>query len=68
MIRCICIILALWAVTSPAEECRQMPRMQALDFWIGKWDVSQGGQLDGTDTVEATLDGCAILEHWRDVE
>jgi uncharacterized protein (TIGR02246 family) len=67
VIRCICIILALWAVTSPAEECRQMPRMHALDFWIGKWDVSQGGQLDGTDTVEATLDGCAVLEHWRDV-
>jgi ketosteroid isomerase-like protein len=67
VIRCICIILALWAVISPAEECRQMPRMHALDFWFGKWDVSQGGQLDGTDTVEATLDGCAVLEHWRDV-
>jgi len=41
--------------------------MHALDFWIGKWDVSQNGQLVGTNTVEATLNGCAVLEHWRDV-
>jgi ketosteroid isomerase-like protein len=68
VIRWICVVLAFWAVTSQAEECRQAPRMRALDFWIGKWDVSQNGQLDGTDTVEATLDGCAVLEHWRDVE
>lgn len=42
--------------------------MHALDFWLGQWDVSQGGQLVGTNTIETTLDGCAILEHWRDVE
>jgi ketosteroid isomerase-like protein len=68
VIRWICIGIAFWAVTSHAQECRQAPRLHALDFWIGKWDVSQGGQLDGTDMVEATLDGCAILEHWRDVQ
>jgi hypothetical protein len=41
--------------------------MHALDFWLGQWEVSQGGQLVGTNTIEATLEGCAILEHWRDV-
>jgi hypothetical protein len=42
--------------------------MHALHFWIGKWDVSQNGQVVGTNTIESTLDGCAILEHWRDVK
>jgi hypothetical protein len=58
----------LFASAALADECRQSPRMHALDFWLGQWDVSQGGQLVGTDTVEATLNGCAILEHWRDAE
>jgi len=68
VIRWICVLLAFWVATSQAQECRQAPRMHALDFWIGRWDVSQGGQLVGTNTIESTLDGCAILEHWRDVE
>lgn len=68
MIRWICVLLAFWVATSQAQECRQSPRMHALDFWIGRWDVSQGGQPVGTNTIESTLDGCAILEHWRDVE
>ena len=68
MIRLIGVVLVFWAVGSQAEECRQSPRMHALDFWIGRWDVLQGGQLVGTNTIESTLDGCAVLEHWRDVE
>ena len=68
MTRWICVVLACSTLTAQAEECRQTPRMHALDFWIGNWDVSQGGQLDGHDNVEATLSGCAILEHWRDVD
>jgi len=68
VIRWICVLLAFWVATSQAQECRQSPRMHALDFWIGRWDVSQGGQPVGTNTIESTLDGCAILEHWRDVE
>jgi ketosteroid isomerase-like protein len=42
--------------------------MHALDFWLGHWEVSQDSRLVGTNTVETTLDGCAIFEHWRDVE
>jgi hypothetical protein len=53
---------------SQAQECRQSPRMHALDFWLGRWDVSQGGRLVGTNTIESTLNGCAILEHWRDLQ
>jgi hypothetical protein len=60
------MLIALWADTSHAEECKESPRMHALDFWLGHWEVSQDGQLVGTNTVETTLDGCAIFEHWRD--
>jgi hypothetical protein len=58
----------LCATASQAEECRDSPRMHVLDFWLGQWDVSQGGQLVGTNTIETTLDGCAIFEHWRDAD
>jgi len=68
MIRLIGLLLAFWVVTSQAEECRFSARMHALDFWIGKWEVSQNGRVVGTNTIESTLNGCAILEHWRDVK
>lgn len=68
MIRLMCVVLAFWSVTAQAQECRQTPRMHALDFWIGRWEVSQNGQLVGTNTIESTLNGCAVLEHWRDIE
>jgi len=59
-------VMVLWATSSHAEQCKESPRMHALDFWLGHWDVSQDGQLVGTNTVKTTLDGCAIFEHWRD--
>jgi uncharacterized protein (TIGR02246 family) len=68
VIRWVWLLLAFCLATSQAEECRQSPRMHALDFWIGRWDVTQGGQLVGTNTIESTLNGCAVIEHWRDVE
>jgi len=42
--------------------------MHALDFWLGHWDVWQAGKLVGANTIETTLEGCAIFEHWRDAE
>jgi hypothetical protein len=64
----IAIAAMLWAIASQAQECKESPRMHALDFWLGQWDVSQDGQFVGTNTIETTLNGCAIFEHWRDVE
>jgi hypothetical protein len=44
-------------------------RLAALDFWIGRWSVrARGGEPAGTDLVERSVDGHAVLEHWRDVE
>ncbi len=40
----------------------------ALDFWVGTWMVTGGGQKQGDDIVEKWLNGNAIVEHWKDVE
>jgi len=38
----------------------------ALDFWIGRWLVYDADRVQaGTDTVERTPDGCAIVETWE---
>jgi hypothetical protein len=68
--------IALAAVTadsadktpSSSDDCNSWPRMHALDFWLGTWTVSSRGQVVGTNRVEAILKGCAVMEHWRDVE
>jgi hypothetical protein len=37
----------------------------ALDFWVGEWVVYDRDQVRaGTDQVEKTPDGCAIVETW----
>lgn len=44
-----------------------------FDFWIGEWNISQkilqadGTWLDlpATNRVSATLNGCALIEHWE---
>jgi hypothetical protein len=40
--------------------------MHALDFWLGEWSVSAGGQPVGTNRIETILNGGAIVECWRD--
>jgi hypothetical protein len=37
-----------------------------LDFWVGEWTVTAGGQHVGDSRIERVLDGCAIVEHWQD--
>jgi len=36
----------------------------ALDFWIGEWDVFVGDDQVGTNRIERILGGAAVLEHW----
>jgi hypothetical protein len=61
------------ASTGPCPE----PDARAFDFWIGEWDVQNrhrrpdAGDPAWVDTgaatnrVEAVLQGCAVVEHWR---
>ena len=59
-----------WHHPDPACEGREY---RQFDFWLGAWNVDQRIRTaDGTylefpavDTVEAALDGCAIVEHWH---
>lgn len=42
-----------------SEEARQ------FDFWVGDWDVfAPSGAQVGSNHVESTLRGCALLENW----
>ena len=54
------------------HACQKDPAYHKIDFWVGNWNVfakNEKGEdeLDGTDLVEKVLDGCAIIENWRDV-
>ena len=51
-----------------AEALPQPPGLAALDFWLGCWAVeARSGEPAGVDVVERAVDGCAVLEHWRDL-
>jgi hypothetical protein len=51
----------------PGSEAR------AFDFWIGEWEITQkilredGSwlELPARTSVTASLDGCALIEHWQ---
>lgn len=58
------------AVPAVAQDapppCEEVEGFHALDFWVGEWDVYVGEQRVGANRIEKILDGCAILEHWKD--
>jgi hypothetical protein len=35
-----------------------------FDFWLGNWEVTQNGQLAGTNTISKEQDNCVIEEKW----
>ena len=42
------------------------PEHAALDFWLGQWQVYDADRVQaGTDTIERTPDGCAVVETWQ---
>lgn len=39
-----------------------------MDFWIGTWNVVNGrGELEGHNRIDKVLNGCAIIENWKEV-
>lgn len=44
--------------------CLVDPRHHAFDFWIGEWDVYNGGQLAGWNSIQPILGHCALFEQW----
>ncbi len=53
-----------------AHPCQNHPGFKKLDFWVGEWNVVSNDtkrEASGTNKIQKTLDGCAIIENWRDV-
>jgi len=44
--------------------CSKRPEFRQFDFWVGDWTVTISGQVVGTNRIEKTLDGCALIENW----
>lgn len=40
----------------------------ALNFWVGDWTVYTGDQVVGTNRITRILEGCAVIEEWRDAD
>lgn len=65
--------LALAQQMPQPHACQYDPAYHKLDFWVGNWDVFAKNEKGvdekaGSNLVEKILDGCAIVENWRDVE
>lgn len=68
----LCALAALPAAAAPARSSCGSAEAREFDFWIGDWDIRQkilrqDGtwlELDAETSVAATLDGCALVEHW----
>ena len=69
-IRRLCLLVLLMPALAAAQDepppaCDDEDIYHQLDFWVGEWNVYVGNRLVGRNLVEKTLNGCAILEHWR---
>lgn len=45
--------------------CRRSPQIAAFDFWLGRWEVYQSGELLRESHVQRIVGRCAIRERWR---
>lgn len=44
------------------------PEYAPMNFWVGTWNVvNTKGELEGHNRIEKVLNGCAIIENWKDV-
>lgn len=62
-------LLALAAATTPPaappkHPCRDAPEYRQFDFWIGEWDVENGGKRTARSSIQLILDGCVIFENF----
>jgi len=62
------LLCACGGVAAQEKPGCDAPVYRQLDFWVGTWDVRLDGRdtVVGTNSIEKTLDDCAILEHWTD--
>lgn len=51
--------------TAPAGGPCAAPEYRQFDFWIGDWEVTQGGDQAGTNSIYPVYGGCALKENWQ---
>ena len=56
---------ALETIRAARFPCEAGEELHAFDFWIGDWDVTQGGQAAGTNSIQSILGHCVIFEQWE---
>jgi hypothetical protein len=47
-----------------ARPCVYRPESRSFDFWVGDWDVTNGGAPAGESHVERILGDCVVFENW----
>ncbi len=58
-------VAAFATIRGARYPCEAGEKHHAFDFWIGEWDVTQGGQAAGTNSIQPILGHCAIFEQWE---
>jgi len=64
-----CVLASLVATSGsagagePAKACTDPPYSQ-FDFWLGEWEVSEGGKAAGRNAIVKILGGCVLQESW----
>jgi len=63
-------LAAALASAGPAlgVSCEGQAGFDRLDFWVGEWEVFVGDRRVGSNRIEKILQGCAIMEHWTDIQ
>ncbi|CAN5424831.1 hypothetical protein BH10BAC4_BH10BAC4_09500 [soil metagenome] len=58
--------MVLQKIKVNAMPCLALPEYRSLDFWLGKWKVTdtKSGNPAGTSSIELILDECVIFENW----
>jgi hypothetical protein len=55
---------AAQAPPAPRQPPCSAAEHRQLDFWVGRWELTWADTLRGTNVIERSLDGCAIIERF----
>ena len=59
--------LAFWSAAGQSPDGCSSKEFRAFDFWVGSWGVSSpDGKKLGENRIDSLLQGCVLLENWRD--
>jgi len=50
--------------SAPPPPC-STAKYRQFDFWIGEWNVTENGQMAGSNSIRPIHNGCALLENWQ---